>query len=115
MPRRTYPKKRSTLAKLSSSGLSSGLPPRPRFSRRQRLALLKKTGGMCYLCNRIYTPDKNVSRAAPQLFFSDLEIDHVVARSRGGPDYAANLLPACRACNRSKAAHSLGDFLKKRT
>lgn len=34
-----------------------------------------------------------------------LELDHVVAYSKGGPDTADNLQPMCKTCNRRKGAN----------
>lgn len=36
-----------------------------------------------------------------------LEVDHVLARSRGGTDDATNLVTACRACNNGKRAGTI--------
>jgi 5-methylcytosine-specific restriction endonuclease McrA len=36
--------------------------------------------------------------------FDQLELDHVVAESKGGPTTADNLTLACRPCNRKKGA-----------
>lgn len=37
-------------------------------------------------------------------------LDHVVPISKGGPDAAHNLLPACAPCNLSKSAKSLAEW-----
>jgi len=37
--------------------------------------------------------------------------DHVVAVTRGGTDYASNILPACRRCNSSKGNKGLLSWL----
>lgn len=42
---------------------------------------------------------------------ADFEADHVVAYSRGGPTSAANVLTACRRCNRAKSDRDVLDFL----
>jgi hypothetical protein len=39
-----------------------------------------------------------------------LEVDHVIPAVDGGPDTAENLVTACYACNRGKAAHRLWQF-----
>jgi 5-methylcytosine-specific restriction endonuclease McrA len=39
------------------------------------------------------------------------EVDHVLARRRGGTDDPANLLPACFACNNSKRAKPVDEWL----
>ncbi|WP_443068558.1 HNH endonuclease [Streptomyces sp. NBC_01267] len=39
------------------------------------------------------------------------EVDHVIPLSSGGRHELANLAPACRECNRSKSARSVGDWL----
>lgn len=39
-----------------------------------------------------------------------VHLDHVVPISKGGPDAAHNLLPACAECNLSKGARSLAEW-----
>jgi len=43
-----------------------------------------------------------------------LEIDHVVAKTRGGSDRVSNLVIACRACNLAKGDTALETFLADR-
>lgn len=40
-----------------------------------------------------------------------LERDHVIALSKGGPHTKSNIVPACRACNGSKNARDLDEWL----
>jgi 5-methylcytosine-specific restriction endonuclease McrA len=40
-----------------------------------------------------------------------LEIDHLVARARGGSDRVSNLVIACHTCNQAKADQSVREFL----
>jgi 5-methylcytosine-specific restriction endonuclease McrA len=40
-----------------------------------------------------------------------INLDHLVARARGGSDRVSNLAPACILCNRRKGARNLRDFL----
>ena len=42
---------------------------------------------------------------------SNLQIDHIVARSRGGSNHVSNLIPACVSCNKRKGCQTLSDFL----
>lgn len=44
-----------------------------------------------------------------------LEVDHVVPVSRGGTHLVANVVPACRACNRSKGQKMLAEWQAQRT
>jgi 5-methylcytosine-specific restriction endonuclease McrA len=44
-----------------------------------------------------------------------LEADHIWPKSRGGLDDASNIAPACGACNNSKHAKHLGEWLAART
>lgn len=41
---------------------------------------------------------------------TELCMDHVVPRSRGGSDAPDNLMPACRECNSSKCAMTLEEY-----
>ena len=43
-----------------------------------------------------------------------LEVEHVVARSRGGSNRVANLVPACVPCNQAKDNQRVEDFLADR-
>jgi 5-methylcytosine-specific restriction endonuclease McrA len=43
-----------------------------------------------------------------------LQPDHVIPISKGGPNAATNLLPACASCNASKCDHSLTEWSAKR-
>lgn len=43
-----------------------------------------------------------------------LHLDHVVPLARGGRHSIGNLLPACQACNQSKNARLLADWLLRR-
>lgn len=40
-------------------------------------------------------------------------IDHVISLSRGGPHCLSNLRPACEACNLSKHAKKLSEWLRE--
>ena len=42
----------------------------------------------------------------------DLSYDHLVPRSRGGPDSADNVVMACRSCNSSKGARGLFEWVQ---
>lgn len=61
--------------------------------------LLEKWGRQCVYCN---------AKGAP------LQIDHVIARSRGGSDRVSNLTLACERCNQNKGNRELSDFLNGR-
>jgi 5-methylcytosine-specific restriction endonuclease McrA len=40
-----------------------------------------------------------------------LEADHNIPVSKGGPNWASNIVPLCRSCNASKSAKTLKEFL----
>ena len=40
-----------------------------------------------------------------------LELDHIVPRSKGGPDRISNLITACKNCNQAKDSRDLEEFL----
>jgi 5-methylcytosine-specific restriction endonuclease McrA len=42
-----------------------------------------------------------------------LEVEHIVAKSRGGSDRVSNLIIACHPCNQSKGNQPIGLFLEK--
>jgi HNH endonuclease len=66
-------------------------------SNRQRFKILARDGFACRYCGG----------RAPDV---KLEVDHVNPRSHGGSDLDSNLVAACFACNRSKAALVLRDL-----
>jgi len=43
-----------------------------------------------------------------------LSVDHLLARSRGGPESGDNIVWACRRCNSSKGASDVLEWLQKR-
>ena len=53
-------------------------------------SLLKKDGNGCYICG------------LPMLFVSEMDIDHVVPRSKGGEDIYDNLRVVHGECNKAK-------------
>jgi 5-methylcytosine-specific restriction endonuclease McrA len=54
-------------------------------------------GGLCWICKAPYAV-----------------MDHVIALSRGGTNWPANLRPACKACNSSKGSKHPKAFLETR-
>ena len=61
--------------------------------------LLEKWGRQCAYCGQEGAP---------------LEVEHIVARSKGGSDRISNLCLACHDCNRKKGNQSIQEFLKNR-
>lgn len=49
----------------------------------------RKNAGICHYCRKTFLP-------------SDLTMDHIVPMSRGGVSKKANVVPACKECNRNK-------------
>ena len=43
----------------------------------------------------------------------NLQVDHIVAKSKGGPYRVSNLITACGKCNEAKSNQSLDEFLAK--
>ena len=65
-----------------------------------------ETTAACFYCGKpggIQWFRRRDGRPSSWVWF-ELELDHVVAESRGGPTVADNLVLACRSCNRRKAA-----------
>jgi 5-methylcytosine-specific restriction endonuclease McrA len=56
------------------------------------LELVDRVGSQCYICGVGLTVGV------------DLELDHVVPLSQGGPDSLSNVRPCCRRCNLEKGA-----------
>lgn len=68
------------------ASIPTGLPRRERMA-----AILRRDGGCCVWCSRPLA-----------LGDPDLSFEHVVPRLKGGPAWAENEVPACRACNRRR-------------
>jgi hypothetical protein len=75
-----------------------------------RKKVLNKTQGRCAYCLRHYTQDRMLAQRVPKVYFNQLEIDHIVAHSRHGPNAVSNYLPACRRCNQLKSNLSMAEF-----
>lgn len=67
---------------------------------------LERQHGRCAYCNSLIKADVGSG-------WDDLRatVDHVTARSRGGPDVEENTVAACAACNLHKADMSEQEFL----
>ena len=70
----------------------------------KRFMTFRRDGFTCRYCGRSPMNDPSV----------ELECDHIVPRSRGGPDKLANFVTACKECNRGKLAFSLTPNEQKR-
>lgn len=67
------------------------------MDRKLRYEVYRKTNGRCSYCGK-------------KLEFSELTLDHVVAKSKGGEDVYENLLPSCKHCNTLKKDYSLSRY-----
>ena len=45
---------------------------------------------------------------------SDLCLDHLIPRMRGGPDSPENLVTACRSCNSSKGGRDMLEWMERK-
>jgi hypothetical protein len=65
-------------------------------------SIFDRTGGRCHICRRTLAWS-NYGRPGAR---GAWEVDHSVARARGGSDHGNNLFPACVPCNRAKSKRS---------
>lgn len=72
-------------------------PPREHIPRAVRRMVYARDGYACRYCGR------------KRGHAVRLELDHFYPRARGGTDDPANLVTACRACNRAKGVRILRD------
>jgi 5-methylcytosine-specific restriction endonuclease McrA len=80
--------------------VSAGIPRD--LARPERLAaILARDGAECVWCRR---PLARHDR--------DLTFEHVIPRLKGGPAWAENEVPACRACNRRRGHRAPSAFLE---
>ena len=70
-----------------------------------RQAVWDMTGGYCAYCNCQLEREGR----GPKAFV----IEHVVPRSKGGPDNLENYVPACESCNASKGTMHVLRFIQK--
>lgn len=56
-----------------------------------------KCGGRCGYCGIIIT-------------VKEMQVDHILAKERGGGDEFENLMPSCRYCNNYKSSQTLEGF-----
>ena len=70
--------------------------------RKMRLLLWKRQGGKCA---NPYCTLKRIERK------EDVELDHMIPKSRGGSDDLANRIGLCGNCNKRKSAKAWGQFL----
>lgn len=62
----------------------------------ERFDVLQKTNFSCKYCGR----------KPPEV---ELELEHIIPKSKGGKDSVDNLVPACRDCNRGKGVKRLNE------
>lgn len=68
------------------------------------------TNGRCYYC------DVCLVREDAELEIDRrFHVDHLVAKSKGGPNHLANYVPACQRCNVSKGCKPFVEFVKERS
>jgi len=72
-------------------------------SQRVRTAVLKKTKGRCWYCDKKLTFSGLNGK-------DDFVVDHIIP-ARVGADDSSNLVPCCGSCNHSKGRKSVREFL----
>lgn len=65
-----------------------------------RQELWERENGLCFYCQKPVAIDAS-------------HLDHVIAKSRGGPHGSTNRVLSCARCNSIKGALSLGDWRNK--
>jgi hypothetical protein len=76
-----------------------------------RQSVWDMTGGKCYYCDveMLREVDPGTVEASRRF-----HVDHMVPKSKGGPDNLVNFVPACQKCNIAKGDRHFADFLKSR-
>lgn len=69
------------------------------FTKEQWLARVEAHGWRCFYCYK-------------DLQYGGLTMDHAIPVSRGGTNWASNLLPACKSCNSKKKDRTVLEYLK---
>jgi len=75
----------------------TGIRRREMSSRKVRFDVFKRDGFKCQYCGR--TPPAVI-----------LELDHIIPKSKGGPESIDNYITACFDCNRGKGKHKLDNI-----
>jgi hypothetical protein len=75
----------------------SPLPSRTKIDPGLRSAVIQKYPNRCAYCGK-------------RIFKSNITVDHVLPRVRGGTETLENLLPACRDCNQHKGDQTLSEW-----
>ena len=70
-----------------------------------REAVLKLTDGKCAYCGTLIAPGRGHNDV------SNFVVEHVVPKSKGGPDNIVNFVPACRGCNNAKGDRHVLHFI----
>ena len=70
---------------------------RRKWTKEERKQIYQKYKGHCAYCGLPIT-------------IQEMQVDHIVALKRGGPDSIENANPACRMCNKYKDTLTLYDF-----
>ena len=70
---------------------------RRKWTKVERKQIFQKSKGHCAYCRLPIT-------------IQGMQVDHIVALKRGGPDSIENANPACRMCNKYKDTLTLYDF-----
>jgi len=68
-----------------------------------REAVLKITDGKCAYCGCQLQSERNGT--------DNFVVEHVVPKSKGGPDNIVNFVPACRGCNNAKSDRHVYHFI----
>ena len=81
---------KATLTDRRIKRMRSGLCRWPKNYRKYKKELVLRDGLRCHYCDRMMT-------------FEEAQVDHIVAKARGGTDAPHNLVLACARCNAMKS------------
>ena len=83
------------------------------FTEKLRAALWERQSGICFYCR---TPQATIAAIFGNSWMEHnqwaLQVEHVIAKSKGGSNDAENLVLACPFCNRAKNDLTVEAFLK---
>ena len=81
---------KTTLTDRRIKRMRSGICQWPKNYRRYKKELVLRDGLRCHYCDRMMT-------------FDEAQVDHILAKARGGTDAPHNLVLACARCNGMKS------------
>jgi 5-methylcytosine-specific restriction endonuclease McrA len=110
LSRKSYRKNHAVITESRKRARSEGRYRHFRYERRAKLRSAKGKTSHALLEQKLAYYG-NRCRYCRIVLEGDVTFDHAIPLSRGGSNWTANLLPACRSCNSSKNIKTFAEFI----